>query len=402
MSGYFLRLLACLYVVLLCAQTVFAASLAQQRQYYNEAKRALAKGDSKPYQQYAKALADYPLLPHLAYDELTNRLRYASNKEVEAFLAKHADLPQINWMKLRWLRRLAEREQWATFVKYYDAGMNFSELDCLHARYLISSGDKKAGFAAAQKLWLVGQSQHEACDDLFKLWRKAGGLNESQIWQRMVLAAEVGNYSLARYLARYLKTLQKEAVLLVEVAQKPRIVMQTGRFAKTSSAMGDVVALGLRRLLRMDTEKALALLKQYSKKQRFSESARLALGRTFGLALAKRFDRRALDVINKYAPSFADEELIQWRIRLLLRLERFDEAHQYIKYLPESLANTSRWRYWLARSLQLSQPNNQKTAEIYRELAAERGFYEFIAADLLGQPLQLNHQPLANVTARVI
>jgi len=317
--GYFLRLLACFFIALFGSQRACAASLAEQRQYYFEAKAALVRGDSKPYQQYAKALADYPLLPHLAYDELTNRLKYASNEEVEAFLAANADLPQINWMKLRWLRWLAERGQWKTFLKYYDEKLNFAELDCLHARYLLSLRDKKAGLVKTEKLWLVGRSQHESCDTLFALWRKAGGMKEAHIWQRAVLAAEAGNYSLARYLARDLKTLKKEAALLVEVAQKPRTVTQTARFTKTSGAMGDVVALGLRRLLREDTEKALALLAQYSKKQRFSEQARLALGRSFGLTLAKRFDPRALDILNKYAPGLTDEDIIEWRIRLLLR-----------------------------------------------------------------------------------
>jgi len=394
MSCYLLRLLSGIILALFCLQSAFAATLAQQRQYYDKAKQALAKGDSKPYQQYAKALADYPLLAHLEYDELTNRLKYASNKEVEAFLAKHADLPQINWMKLRWLRWLAERGQWVTFVKYYDANMNFAELDCLYARHLLALRDKKKGLAATEKLWLVGRSQHEACDSLFVLWRKMGGMTEQKIWRRAVLAAEAGNYSLARYLARDLKALKKEAALLVEVAQKPRIVLQTGRFSKVSPAMGDVVALGLRRLLRDDSEKALNLLAQYGKKQRFSTETRFDLARSFGLALAKRFDSRALAIINKYAPGTTDEELSEWRIRLLLRLERFAEAYQYIKHLPESLATTSRWRYWLARSLQLSQPDNPESTELLRALAEGRGIYEFMAADLLGQPLRLNHHRL--------
>ena len=83
-----------------------AASLSQQRQYYDEAKQALAKGDAGPYRRYQSALRDYPREPYLAYDELTHRLKSASNQEVEKFLAEHGDLPQINWMKLRWLRLL--------------------------------------------------------------------------------------------------------------------------------------------------------------------------------------------------------------------------------------------------------------------------------------------------------
>ena len=119
-----------------------AANLAQQRQMYDEAKRALAKGDKGPYLRYANALRDYPLEPYLAYDELTARLKWASNDEIEAFLTEHGDLPQAGWMKLRWLRWLAERGEWQTFANHYDPKLNFTELDCLYGQYLYKQGMK--------------------------------------------------------------------------------------------------------------------------------------------------------------------------------------------------------------------------------------------------------------------
>lgn len=90
------RLLQIASCLLLTAATsaAQATDLTLQRQYYDEAKRALAKGDKGPYLRYAQALSDYPLTPYLAYDELTARLKSASNQEIEAFLAKHGDLPR--------------------------------------------------------------------------------------------------------------------------------------------------------------------------------------------------------------------------------------------------------------------------------------------------------------------
>src|SRR5690606_10074370 len=82
-------LFSCLILSATVAQSTYAADLAQQRQYYDEAKRALAKGDTGPYRMYAAELADYPLEPYLAYDELTARLKSASNPEIEKFLAEH-------------------------------------------------------------------------------------------------------------------------------------------------------------------------------------------------------------------------------------------------------------------------------------------------------------------------
>ena len=89
-------LLSCFLLSATAIQTAQAVDLSTQRQYYDEAKRALAKGDTGPYFRYSQALRDYPLEPYLAYDELTARLKTASNAEIEKFLAEHGDLSLIH------------------------------------------------------------------------------------------------------------------------------------------------------------------------------------------------------------------------------------------------------------------------------------------------------------------
>lgn len=87
-------LLSCLVLSTTAINSAQAVDLTLQRQYYDDAKRALAKGDSGPYLRNRAALADYPLESYLAYDELTARLSSASNDEVERFLAQNGDLPK--------------------------------------------------------------------------------------------------------------------------------------------------------------------------------------------------------------------------------------------------------------------------------------------------------------------
>lgn len=394
MRGRLFCLFSCFLLSAATLDTAQAVSLAQQRQYYDEAKRALAKGDSGPYKRYASALRDYPLEPYLAYDELTARLKWASNDEIEKFLAEHGDLPQANWMKLRWLRWLAERGEWQTFIKYYDPSMNFTELDCLYGQYQLGHGMRAEGFATAEKLWLVGKSQPEACDRLFDRWAAEGQLTEEKRWKRAKLAAEARNYGLASFLVKKLPTLSKQGQLLVDVAQKPELLGQTARFAPADRAMADVVGLGLRRLARQDPEKALPLLDMYAKRLPFSAEEKVAIAREIGLTLAKRFDARALQVMAEYDPELRDNTVSEWRARLLLRLGRWDEAHQLTRQLPQELASSNRWRYWQARSLQLAQPQNQQAITLYQPVAAERDFYGFLAADRIQVPYQLNNRPL--------
>ena len=393
MRGRLSSLFFCLFFSAL-GLDVSAASLGQQRQYYDEAKQALAKGNSEPYRRYQSALRDYPLEPYLAYDELTARLKTASNQEVEKFLAEHGDLPQINWMKLRWLRLLAERGDWQTFTRYYDPQMNFTELDCLFGQYQLSNGLPGAD-AAAERLWLVGKSQHNACDRLFEHWDAKGLLTEERRWKRAKLAVESGNYGLASYLVKRLPTLQTQGQLMLDVAQKPQMLGQPERFASASPAMADVVSIGLRRLARQDPEKALDLLDGYARRFAFSDDEKVAIARQIGLTLAKRFDSRALKVMAEYDPQLRDNTVSEWRARLLLRLGRWDEAHELTRRFPEELASSNRWRYWQARSLQLAKPQSKQAEQLYQPVALERDFYGFLSADRIQAPYRLNHQPLA-------
>ena len=394
MRSRFFSLLFCLSPILFAALDTQAASLGEQRALYDQAKRALAKGDAGPYLRSRQALRDYPLEPHLAYDELTARLKTASNREVEEFLAEHGDLPQIGWMKLRWLRLLAERGDWKAFLNHYDPTLNFTELDCLYALYQLERGDKATANALTEKLWLVGKSQPNACDRLFERWAATGQLSEGKRWQRLKLAVEARNYGLANHLVKTLPTLDSQGRLLVEVAQKPNLLSQTGRFAPVSPAMADIVGLGLRRLARENPDKALGLLDGYARRMKFSEEEKVAIAREIGLTLAKRFDSRALKVMAEYDPELRDKTVAEWRTRLLLRLGRWDEAYQLTRQLPEELAGSNRWRYWQARSLQLAQPQSKQPIGLYQPVARERDFYGFLSADRIQVPYQLNHNPL--------
>ena len=395
MRGRLSSVCLCLFFTVATLETTQAASLQQERQFYDEAKRALAKGDSGPYRRYANALRDYPLEPYLAYDELTARLKTASNDEVEKFLAEHGDLPQASWMKLRWLRLLAARGDWRPFVAHYDPKMNFTELDCLYGQYQLISGQKEQGYATAEKLWLVGKSQHNACDALFERWEDEGQLTEALRWKRVKLAVESGNYGLAKFLIKSLPTLKAQGELLIDVAQKPQLLSQPERFSPATETMGDVVSIGLRRLARANPEQALGLLDSYARRMSFSAEEKVSIARQIGLTLAKRFDPRALKIMAEYDPELRDDTVSEWRARLLLRLGRWDDVYALTQRFPEELANSNRWRYWKARSLELAKPNDKQAIELYQPVAGERDFYGFLSADRIQAPYKLNHQPLA-------
>ncbi|EPN40795.1 lytic transglycosylase domain-containing protein, partial [Pseudomonas syringae] len=151
---------------------------------------------------------------------------------------------------------------------------------------------------------------------------------------------------------------------------------------------------GLRRLAKDDPQKALSMLDGYSATMHFSREEQVEIAKEIGLTLARRYDDRALEVMTKYDPELRDNTVTEWRLRLLLRLGRWEEAYELARRLPKDLAATNRWRYWEARSLELAQPNSPLIASLYKDVAKERDFYGFLAADRTQSPYQLNNKPL--------
>lgn len=379
-----------------------AGDLTLQRQYYDQAKAALAKGNSAPYFQYKAMLVDYPLEPYLAYDELTARLPGASDEEVEAFITAHGDLPQINWLKLRWLRMLAERGDWPTFVKYYDSKLNFTELDCLYGQYQLTQPSLRAeGYANAERLWLSGKDRPAACDPLFGRWAAEGQLTEQKRWQRVRLAAQARNYTLASSLVDGLPTLQAQGRRLLDVARNPELLDKPALFQPADEAMADAVGLGLRRLARQNPEKALGLLDSYATTMHFGADEKVAIAKDIGLGLARSYDPRALDLMTQYDPDLRDDTVSEWRLRLLLRLGRWQDAYDLTRRLPASLAQTNRWKYWEARALELARPTDPQVPVLYKAVAKERDFYGFLAADRTQVPYQLTNKPLPLTQAQM-
>eukprot|EP01030_Chromulinospumella_sphaerica_P025867 gene25867-26032_t len=145
----------------------------------------------------------------------------------------------------------------------------------------------------------------------------------------------------------------------------------------------------------------MALLDGYASSMHFSRDEKVSIAREIGLTLARRYDPRALDVMTKYDPELRDNTVSEWRLRLLLRLARWEDAYQLTRKLPQDLATTNRWRYWQARALELAEPKNPHALVLYKGLAKERDFYGFLAADRSQAPYQLNNQPLVMSQALV-
>jgi soluble lytic murein transglycosylase len=369
--------------------------LQAQRQTYDQAMAAIKAGQMERYRGLRAGLTDYPLFPYLLLEEMVRRDK-PPHLEVEAFLIAHGDLPAAQRYKSDWLRRLARDGEWGMFRRNYDEASQDPGLDCQLTNQMWREGNVTQAMQRATELWTVGRSQPKDCDPLFERWRQAGGLTEEVAWQRIRLALLYRQDALARYLTRYVPSQKALADLFVDSATRPTLLNQSANYRPGANQpvgrIADIVTVSLRRLARDEPAAALALWPQY-KHLPFTDSDRLAITRDIGVRMARRHNPDALSFMAANDPRMEDDQVSEWRIRLALRTQQWDQARDLTQRMPQTMQDQSRWHYWRLRSAQLASPQVGELTREFAEVARHRDFYGFAAAERSRQPYALNHQP---------
>jgi len=368
-----------------------------ERQQYDRAQKALNSKSMAEYRQLVKKLQNYPLVPYLEYQDLSERLITLPKTEVERFFNRYPDSFLAERLTHRWLRTLAQRERWTDYRQFYDARLTDPELACLNLRARLATGDKTA-LDEVGALWNIEKAQSKSCDPVFAEWRKAGRMTPELIWQRHLKVLKAGNNGMASYLSNLLPATEKPlALLLQQVNTNPRLLKQTSKFAKQSPQMKTVILHGLEKLARTNAKEALSLWRIYDAQQLFSDDDRNAIKYQIALRLLYQDHDAEAEKLVASTPNLNSIDLLEWLLRESLRKQNWEQVNEWLTRLPEDARATERWRYWQARTMEelgIKEINGETPMAIYNTVAPARSFYGFLAADKTGINYHLLDRPV--------
>jgi len=367
--------------------------LGELRERFVVAEAALRRGERVRLARLMEGLEDYPLYPYLEYADLRSRLHRARSGEIRAFLVEHADTPLGRRLRHAWLERLAQRGQWERFLDVYRHSPSVT-MRCQWLRALLATGEEAEALSHVEELWLVGHSQPPECDPAFAAWMKAGLMSRDLLWRRIELAFRAGRPGLAGYLAGFLEAHERGLV-----DEWRRIRVDPGRVTSAARLAGDAAIVermliyAMQRLAHRDTARAVATWEVLRERFAFTDSGIAEVHRAIGLTYAYRHDRDALYWLDAIPREHADESTKEWRVVTALRYGEWDRVLGELWDADGPDRDSERWRYWSARSLEaLGWHEDAET--LYSELANERSYYGFLAADRLLIPYRLGHRPL--------
>lgn len=387
-----------LFAALACATPAMGAFLVDeesQRRDYQAALTAVRAGDVPRFKKLRESLDGYVLRGYLDYELLKDRVDLAPVTEIRAFLDNNAHVPGADAVRKRWLRLLASRGDWDTFLREYKNVEDDHELQCMRLdRLLRSSENQTALMQETEALWTNGRRLPTACNAVFAAWRKAGHMTPEKIWLRIRLAMELRQLGLADELAQYLDARDRVWVNRWGAMHRdPANELARINYPIETPVARMVVRHGVVRLGVRDVDEALQRWEALKQKYQFFGEDDNYVMRYLGIIAAQDHSPTAVQLLSRVSADPNDEALHLWRMRASLRAGDWGAAKSFIAALPEDRRQKQEGRYWMARSLEQTGQVDEARAS-YRTLARERGYYGFLAADRIGEEYAMQHQPI--------
>ena len=365
----------------------------KQRMIFIKAEIAFKKNQQKKYKKYYAQLNQYPLQAYLKYKEYRKKLASLKEQQVLQFFKDYKSTPYEGWLRVTWLNKMAKKGQWQKYLNAYTPQKSI-ERQCHYGNALLKTGKQAQAFKQAPDLWLAGKSQPKACDPLFAAYKKSGLMTDELIWQRIKLTMNKGRTSLSSYLAKSLnKTDQQWLKEWIAIYSKPERVLHSKLLKKNHPIKSTIQIHAVQRMVKKSPKKAMELLASLQKDNSFTLAEKDKMFRAIGMKLAYRHGDNAWMWLNKISDENSDETVRQWRARSAVREGNWQAISSSISRLSEEEQKNFRWQYWLAAS---KEHNGKKSEALtdYRQLAQNRSFYGFLAADKVDMPYDFQNTPL--------
>lgn len=346
-------------------------------------------------EKYSNNLSNYPLFPYLKFMALQNAVHEISADQLKNFLARHNDIPLAQQLINNWLINAAKQQKWREFLAIYkESPDNKShqniELQC----YFIQANSKFDNNLInldekIRAIWLNGNTLPKSCDCVFDNWKQQGLMTKPMIWQRIKLAINVNNVSLARFLSnKYLTKAEHSVVdLWIKVNDNPWLIIKKNYFVDISHpAISEILMHGILKIAKKEPDKAVKIWQHLSIIHKFTERHFNYIVKAIAIYLAKESHPNSWEWFKKIHPNYKDQEVYNQQLVLALKQARWDYiVTTYEQELPNNIKEQEKWLYWYGRALEMHH-RSLEGKNILIELSNKRSYYGFLSSSKLLRP----------------
>ncbi len=370
-------------------------ALSSQRELFKQAYQAWLTQQLDTFQQLSSKLSNYPIAHYLRYLYLKSRFDQESPVTIQTFLQQYQDSLITQQLRTEWLSFLGKKGRWKIFLANYQPQSNIV-LQCYYLQAKIKSKQllTQENLAEALQIWLVGYSQPMVCDPVFTYLYEQKWLTEELHWQRIRLAMQRNNSSLAKHLAKHLPQPDQGLVKLWQkMTKQPAKTLTTFKQPDTPLSR-EILLYGLKRLARKHAEAAYDYWIIYQPQYAFTTQDGAEFTTYLALQSVDQPSTKTTKWLALIDKTEWPEEIIRIQLQQALRVQNWPAVLKLIRNLSKIDQNTLFWQYWQARALE--QTRQLAVAEqLFERISQQREYYSFLAAGRLGKSYQFQSQPLS-------
>lgn len=339
----------------------------------------------------AYTIHDYLVAARLRRD-LIKKPDDALDTAIDTFLLTHAGQPVARALRHDWLISLAQERQWDRFLPR-SVDVTDPLLVCNRLDGRLATGDTQGLAAAVLARWVLPQKQPPECNEVFA-WVRLQNLVTPALAEtkaRAALAAD--NPRLAREVAVDVPVARSAALLQwSDLLESPKTALTVLSTHPTLPVEPEALAAGFEKFAHQDSAGALNLLPSFLGREDVSLAVKGRLQHAAALGAAYDRDPRALSALDEVPADAVDGQVQEWHVRAALWNGDYDKVLSEIDRMPQSLATQLRWRYWRARAVAAT-VGADAAAPLFNEIADQRDYYGYLAADRLHRSYSLNARP---------
>jgi len=393
---------AVLAAALFITSAACAADIDRQRELFKSVYETVERGNWSRVDGLSTSdrelLEQYVLWPDLRATWLRANLGKVPAAEIDAFLRQYGTLRPVRDLRYQQAMYFAQQGDLTRYQAIYEQfyqGKGIARLDCLSLQAEIGAGRFNRVNQRAIDLWLVGTSQVEECDPVFKYLGENKLLGPAEYRQRFGLAITAREFQLASWLAKSIDQQHvDEAALWTRAQSNPERFLKQHKPSLDNETYRQQMAYATERLTYSDPETALRLWTGLSKQYAFSAELQHDTGRHIALWTARDGLPGGYRLLADLPQAAQDEEVVRWRARTSLRDNEWQRLQADIAAMTEEERASEEWRYWHAVALNRS-GRALEAHEGFESLSQGRSYYGFLAADELGRDYALEPDKLS-------
>ena len=332
-------------------------------------------------------LQQYTLWPDLRATWYRATLKRARHADIETFLEQYGALKPARELRYQYALHLASTGRLDDYLKIYQQfyqGLDIPRLDCLALHAEIRADRKQRIVPRAIDLWMIGKSQEKECDPVFAYLDDQHLLDRTHYMKRYAMAIDAREFSLARWLGRSIDQAHVDAAgQWLSAQQNPERFVRRHLNWKSDNTVRRQLVYCIDRITYADPDLANDLWMQLKRLHAFSAEQELLTERHIALWTARDRLPDAYLRLTRLPPAARNDEVLRWRARISLRQQHWQNLLTDIEEMSDEERNSEEWRYWFAMGRRQLAASAEADLAL-SELATERSYYGFLAADEMG------------------